>query len=100
MPTMRVVYMCMLAGLMLALALACSGPVSPSVAAQGTVQASHAAYVPQCNAIAATFAYHADGPLVYVCATLPRTYGAPGGVGTAVEDHYLQYEPCPATLLP
>jgi hypothetical protein len=52
-------------------------------------------HVPQHHNIVATFADHPEGPMIYLCATLPR----PTSDGYA-EDHYLQYDPCPIVSIP
>lgn len=66
------------------------------------------AYVPLHHNIPATFEGHADGPVIYLCATQPRTYlrPLPGSTfdshtiqemeTTTEEDHYLSYQQCPA----
>lgn len=62
-------------------------PTSPARAAE---------FTPQHHNIPATFAGHPEGPVIYLCAIQPRIYVV-GGVSEQEEDHYLQYEQCPAT---
>lgn len=55
-------------------------------------------YRPEHDNITATFTGHPEGPLVWLCATQPRSYQTgPHGLVMYEEDHYLQYVPCPAT---
>lgn len=81
---------------------ACQGsPVAPQ-------EVVKPAYVPLHHNIPATFEGHADGPVIYLCATQPRTYlrPLPGStlssdhiqpmLQTTEEDHYLSYAQCPA----
>lgn len=67
------------------------GAFSPS-------QVAHAAtLVPAHHNIPATFAGHPEGPVVWLCATQPRTYcTGSSNVCAEEEDHYLQYDTCPA----
>jgi hypothetical protein len=70
------------------------GKQSPTSATR-TVQVVEKPWVPQHNNIIATFAGDPQGPLVYLCATQLRSYTNAEGVAMQLEDHYLQYEPCP-----
>lgn len=62
----------------------CSGVLHPS------------ALGPRHHNIQATFIGHPEGPVIWLCATQPRTYTNPyTGESHEEEDHYLQYTECP-----
>ena len=84
--TAMLVWLCLIALLAL---VGCSNPLQP-------LQAS-IAYTPLHNNVTATLP---TGVVVWLCATLPRQYVLPNGVSQWEEEHYIQYTPCPTTLLP
>lgn len=87
---MRTVLFALVLGFLL---LGCGGPSAPSsVQAQG--------WTPLHHGIIATFVGHPEGPLVYLCATQPRSVTLPSDEVVLEEDHYLQYEPCPQVPIP
>lgn len=104
--------LCIVALLLLA---GCSSPVGASAVPCTTDAECHAlnpgvctsaqpyCFAPQHHNIPATFVGHESGPVIWLCATQPRTYLRPVDarnpmelVRTTEEDHYLQYAPCPA----
>lgn len=70
---------------LLSLTTGCSLSTAPS-----------AQVVAQHHNIPATFKGQESGPIIYLCATQPRIYVTADGRRLTEEDHYLQYEPCPA----
>jgi hypothetical protein len=69
-----------------------SAPLSASATPVAQPHDTVEPYRPLHHNIPATFVGQESGPIVYLCATALRLYE-----GHLEEDHYLQYEPCPAT---
>ena len=71
---------------------ACSKGQAPTAPAE----AAPARIAPMHDGIPATFAGHPEGPVVWLCATELRAYLGSDGRTHWDEDHYLQYDTCPA----
>jgi hypothetical protein len=62
----------------------------------GAAAAGATEWRPKHHNIPATVLGHEEGPVYYLCATMPRIYALANGQPTIEEDHYLQSSPCPA----